>query len=357
MSFTHRLTPDDVRRIDQSGMTAHIAAMGSQIRESIELTNAALSGATLLKDVKQIIVCGMGGSAIGGDFVRSYLGSALHVPFAVNRSYELPAYADAHTLIIASSYSGNTEETLAMFDEASRRKCPIVCISTGGELVERAKAQGILVLPLHEGLMPRAAFAYSFVPVLLVLDRLGFTSGEQKNLEAAATLLDTLAERYGTGHLEESNPAFQLAGQFLHRIPVIYSASDFEAVCLRWRGQMEENAKHLAFGNVLPEMNHNEIEGWSHPADVIEHLFVIILRAPEDENPRIQLRFAALSDILRGKQVPVVEIKAEGTTRLERMLSLIAMADWTSLYLALFAGTDPTPIQTMEELKKKLSRE
>lgn len=354
MSFTHRLTPDDIRRIDQSGMAANIAAMGSHIREAVALTNKALEGVSLPQNVKQIIVAGMGGSAIGGDFVRSYLGSGLRVPLIVNRNYELPAYADAQTLVIASSYSGNTEETLAIFEEAARRKCSLVCVTTGGKLADRAKALGVPVLPLREGLMPRAAFAYSFVPVLLLLERLGFTSGESQNLEAAASLFDTLAERYGISHLNESNPAFQLAGESLHRIPVIYSASDYEAVCLRWRGQIEENAKHLAFGNVLPEMNHNELEGWSHPVDVIEHLSVILLRATEDESSRMQLRFEALKDVLRGKQVPIAEVKAEGATRLERMLSLIAMADWTSLYLALFAGTDPTPIPTMDALKQRL---
>jgi glucose/mannose-6-phosphate isomerase len=319
------------------------------------MTNAALASAKLPQNIQHIIVAGMGGSAIGGDFVRSYLASVLPVPYNVNRSYDLPAYANEHTLVIASSYSGNTEETLSQFEQAVNRKCQIVCLTTGGKLGERAKAIGAPILPLREGLMPRAAFAFSFVPILLLLERLGFTSGQPDLLTNASTHLDGLAAKFGIENLTDSNPPFALASQLLHRLPVIYSATDFEAICLRWRGQIEENAKHLAYGNVLPEMNHNEIEGWTHPPDVLQHFFAIVLRSPDDENVRMQLRFAALKQILSGKQIDVFEIAAEGSTRLERMLSLIAMGDWTSLYLALFAGTDPTPIPVMENLKKRLA--
>ncbi|HWF43310.1 MAG TPA: bifunctional phosphoglucose/phosphomannose isomerase, partial [Candidatus Kapabacteria bacterium] len=330
MSFSQKLTPQDIRMIDHSGMADHIAGMGNHIREAITLTNDALEHAQLLTGVRSIIVAGIGGSAIGGDLVKSYLTGTLHLPFIVNRGYELPPFADEGSLVIASSYSGNTEETLAMFEEAVHRKLRVICITTGGKLSARAKELGLITIAQRPGMQPRAALAYSFAPILLLLDRMHFTEGEEANLNAASTLLDTLTERYGTGHLSESNPAFALAGQLTHRIPAIYSANDYEAVNLRWRGQLQENAKHLAFGSLLPEMNHNEINGWAHPVDVLQHLFVILLRGASDEHPRVAKRLDVTKELLQGKQIPIVELIAEGNSRLERMFSLISLADWTS---------------------------
>jgi glucose/mannose-6-phosphate isomerase len=355
MSFTRRLTKEDIRRIDQGGMMQHIASMGEHIRESIQLTNAALNSVTLPSAIDNIVLAGMGGSAIGGDFVRGFLAQKLRLPFVVSRSYDLPTFANERTLVIASSYSGNTEETLSQFDEAVKRGCQIVTLTTGGALAERARKQNFPILPLREGMMPRAAFAYSFVPVLLLLQKLGITNGEEGGLQEAALHLDQLALGYGIENLTESNTAFALASQLFHKLPVVYAAADHEAVALRWRGQMQENAKHLAFSNVLPEMNHNELESWAHPADLLQHFFALILRSEADEHPRVTARFNALKEILSGKQVSIVELHAEGETRLERMLSLISLADWTSLYLALLTGTDPTPIPIMDNLKKRLS--
>jgi glucose/mannose-6-phosphate isomerase len=356
MSFTRRLTKDDIRRTDLSGMMQNIASMGAHIRESIQMTNEALASVTLPNRIDNIVLSGMGGSAIGGDFVRCYLSQKLRVPFTISRSYELPAYASERTLVIASSYSGNTEETLAQFDDAAKRGCQLVALTTGGALASNAKEKGYPILPLRDGMMPRAAFAYSFVPVLLLLQQLGLTTGEEGSLQAGASHLDQLADAYGENNLTESNKAFALASQLLHRLPVIYSAADYEAVCLRWKGQLQENAKHLAFGNVLPEMNHNELESWAHPTDLLQHFMAIILRSVEDEHPRVTARLNALKEILSGKQVPIVELRAEGATRLERMLSLVSLADWTSLYLALLVGTDPTPIPIMDALKKRLAK-
>ena len=353
MSFTHKLTIEDIRRTDSQDMGGYIAHMGDHIRDAIGFADSALKSASLPKNVTSIVVAGMGGSAIGGDFVRSYLGSKFAVPLIVNRSYELPGFANESTLVIASSYSGNTEETLAMFEQAQKKKCSIVCITTGGKLSNLAKQNGLVTISQKAGMQPRAAFAYSFVPILLAIEAMGLTNGEREKLEKAAVLLDTLAERYGTSHLDESNAAFALASQLMHRIPVIYSAIDYEAVCLRWRGQIQENAKHIAFGNLLPEMNHNELESWAHPADVIEHLFAIMLRSA-DEHTRVTKRFDFVKRTVAARQVPVTEVHAEGNSRLERMLSLVSLADWTSYYLALLAGTDPTPIPVMASLKQAL---
>ena len=354
MSFIHKLTLQDIRSIDGGGMAGHITDMGSHIREAIALTGTALDRFTPPAGIRSIIIAGIGGSAIGGDLVKSYLAGKISIPLVVNRSYELPSFANEESLVIVSSYSGNTEETLAMFEEAVRRKLHIVCVTTGGKLGDQAKELGLVTISQRPGMQPRAALAYSFVPILLLLDRMGLAQGESQNLEKTAALLDTLAERYGTTNLVETNPAFSLAGQLTHRIPAVYSTDSYEAVNLRWRGQLQENAKHLAFGNVIPEMNHNEINGWAHPIDVLQHLFVILLRSGEDEHPRVSKRFEVVKEILGGKQIPIVEVMSEGNTRLERMFSLISMADWTSFYLALFTGTDPTSIPAIDLLKQRM---
>ncbi|HET6400312.1 MAG TPA: bifunctional phosphoglucose/phosphomannose isomerase [Candidatus Kapabacteria bacterium] len=356
MSFTHRITEADIHRIDVSDMAGHIARMGEHIRDAIKIFSAA--ALPPMESKGPIIVLGMGGSAIGADLVRSYLSGS----FIVNRSYDLPKFANTQSLIIATSYSGNTEETLSAFEQAVERKLPIICITTGGTLGRRANELNLPVISQPPGMQPRAALAYSFVPILLLIEKLGRagssivgdTSDLRANLERAAAMLDTLAERYGYGHLDDNNAAFKLAGEIAHRIPAIYAASDFEAVALRWRGQIQENAKHVAFSNLLPEMNHNELEGWGHPIDLIQHFSVIFLRSQPDEHPRVTKRFTAMREVFRSKQVDVIELAAEGETRLERMMSLIALADWTSLYLALFAGIDPTAITAIEMLKQKM---
>ncbi len=353
MSFTHRITPEDIRRADTNDMAVHIARMAQHLREAVSMFNEAWSaGAKQLATPKGIIVLGMGGSAIGGDLLRAYLPS-LPIPFVVNRSYDLPAGANETMLVIASSYSGNTEETLSSFEQAVAKKIPIVCLTTGGTLAERATALGFPLFSSKPGMQPRAALAFSFVPILLLLEKLGLTQGEEAKIERTATLLEKLAERYGPNHLDDSNLAFKQAGDLLHRIPVIYAPQDYEAVALRWRGQIHENAKHVAFSNVLPEMNHNELEGWSHPIDLVQHFSVVLLRT-SDEHERISRRYEAIHDIFRSKQVDVFEISAEGETRLERLFSLIALADWTSLYMALFSGLDPTAIATIEAFKQKM---
>ena len=353
MSFTIRLKPDDIHRIDQSDMGGHISRMAQQIRDAVQ-TCSSIQVPITAEKCKAVIVLGMGGSAIGGDLVRSYL-NELRVPFVVNRSYTLPEWVNEETLVIASSYSGNTEETLSAFEQASEKKLPILCISTGGKLAERAKALNLSLVTIPGGMQPRAAIAYSFVPIVLAMQKIGLAPTDLTDtLGRTASLLDGLAGKYGTDHLDENNAAFKLAGNLLHRIPVIYTAVGEEPIALRWRGQIQENAKHIAFANVVPEMNHNEIEGWAHPIDLVQHFATVLLRS-KDEHPRISKRFEAVEQMLSSKQVDLYEVEAEGETRMERMFSLISVADWTSYYMALFAGIDPTSIDAIEDFKKRLS--
>jgi len=358
MSFTLGVTKELIHSLDLAKMGDAIAGMGGHLRDAVIRSKQALDSFSLPQknEIANIVLAGLGGSAIGGDLVRSYLLSKLPTPYTVNRAYNLPEFVDEHTLVIVSSYSGSTEESLSMFDEALKRGAKIICITTGDKLAAHATEHKLPIITLPTGFQPRAALAYSFVPVLLIFEKIGFTSGESSNINNAADTLDTLAKEYGTSNLTEANHANMLAHTLLAKIPVIYSACDlFDSVNIRWRGQMQENGKHVAFGNVLPEMNHNEINGWDFPHTIQEKFQVILLRSPHDEHPQVTKRFGILHEVLMSKGVEIKEYTAQGNTILARMFSLISLADWTSYYLALLAGVDPSPVPVIMQLKSKLA--
>lgn len=358
MSFSAQITKETIHSLDQGKMGEAIGGMGSHLRDAAIRSSQALDGFSLPKksEIDNIVLAGLGGSAIGGDLVRSYLLSKLSVPFTVNRTYDLPGFVNEKTLVIASSYSGSTEESLSMFDEASRRGAKIICITTGGKLADLANAHNLPIIILPTGFQPRAALAYSFVPVLLTLEKIGFTSDESANITDTANVLDTLAKQYGASNITEENAANSLAHTLLTKIPVIYSANDhFDSVNIRWRGQIQENGKHVAFGNVLPEMNHNEINGWDFPHTIQDKFQVIFLRSQQDEHSQVTKRFGILREVLTSKGVEVKECSSQGNSLMARMFSLIALADWTSYYLAILAGVDPSPVPVIMELKSKLA--
>jgi len=358
MSFTVAVTKEVVHSLDAANMGEAIAGMGGHLRDAAIRSRQALDTFSLPKkdDITNIVLAGLGGSAIGGDLVRSYLLSKSSVPFAINRTYNLPGFVNEKTLVIVSSYSGSTEESLSMFDEALKCGAKIICVTTGGKLADLAKQHNLPIIILPTGFQPRAALAYSFVPVLMTLEKIGFTSGEAASINDAADTLDTLAKEYGSNNLTDSNHASSLAHTLLARIPVIYSANDiYDTVNIRWRGQIQENAKHVAFGNVLPEMNHNEINGWDFPHTMQDKFQVIFLRSPQDEHSQVTKRFEILHSVLLGKGVEVKEFTAQGNSVVARMFSLIALADWTSYYLALLEGVDPSPVPVIMQLKSKLA--
>lgn len=358
MSFTLSITKEVVHGVDLAKMGDAIAGMGGHLRDASIRSRQALDGCSLPQksEISNIVLAGLGGSAIGGDLVRSYIIDHTDIPFSINRTYNLPGFVNKNSLLIVSSYSGGTEESLSMFDDARKRGAKIICITTGGKLGDLAKQHNLPLIILPMGFQPRAALAYSFVPVLLTLEKMGFTSGEAANISDAADTLDKLAKEYGTSNLTEANKANVLAHTLLAKIPVIYSNADlFDTVNIRWRGQIQENAKHVAFGNVLPEMNHNEINGWDFPHSMQDRFQVIFLRSPQDEHERVGKRFEILHEVLKSKGVEVKEFTAEGSTRLARMFSLISLGDWASYYLALLEGVDPSPVPVISQLKSKLA--
>jgi glucose/mannose-6-phosphate isomerase len=348
------MTLDDIRRQDPSGMYDLLANFPHQVEEAVTIgTRSPLK----LKStsIRQIMLCGLGGSAIGGDFLRSYLADDLRIPFIVNRHYTLPASVDPHTLVIISSYSGNTEETNAAHREARKRKARILCISSNGNTARMARKEKSDLIAIPGGLPPRAALGYSFFPLLIALQRTGFIRSQSRSIKETVQLLHTLARRYAEPD-PATNRALALAQELRNRVSVVYSGPErFDVVNLRWRGQIAENAKALAFGHVIPEMNHNELVGWNVLHDRMAEMQVVLLRDAADHK-RVQIRMDISRGILARHTNHISEVWSEGRSPLARIFSLIHLGDWVSFYLAMLHGVDPTPVEVIDYLKTELSK-
>jgi glucose/mannose-6-phosphate isomerase len=350
-----------IAKIDPSNMRKLIADFPQQVKEAVAIGkrfSCSLDGGA----IRNIVVSGLGGSAIGGDILRAYSSGALRVPFIVNRHYYLPGFVDSRTLVVTASYSGNTEETLAVHQDAMKKKAKIVCISSNGEISARAKRFKQPLITIPGGLPPRAALGYSFFPVLLLMHKLKFIPSPEKDIAETISLLEKKSKLYNNPS-GKNNLALELAKKLHGKLPIIYSAADrFDVVNLRWRGQMSENAKILAYGNVYPEMNHNELVGWSksfHTGNTatphMNEMAVVYLRDKQDYK-RVQMRMDITKKIIGKCASDIIEVRSEGTSLLTRMFSLIYLGDWVSYYLAILNHVDPTPVKAIDYLKNELSR-
>ena len=347
-----------LRALDPSNMYNTIFDLPEQMAKAQKMASGWNVPAEEFPDIRNVVVVGMGGSAIGGDLARTYLAGEMLVPFTVCRNYQLPEFVDDETLVIASSYSGNTEETLAAVDDALDRKAMMAVLTSGGLLEEVARLNEIPMLVLPGGLQPRAAIGFSFVPLMMFLEKVGLVKDVQSRLKTAISALQSWRDRMVEDQPDSGNPAKQLA-QLLHgKIPIIYGGPVLtDVVAMRWKTQICENSKAMAFCNVYPEFNHNEICGWSKlTMDQKDGLIVINLRSGDDHE-RIAARMDAVKRIIEEQDVMVIDLWAAGESRLERMLNLIQMGDFVSYYLAILNETDPTPVSAIEDLKKELAAE
>ncbi len=347
---------EKIRACDPENMYNCIFDLPEQMEKALKISKSWKINQDDFPEIKNIVVIGMGGSAIGGDLVRSYLASSLLVPFQVIRNYSLPEYVDDETLVIVSSYSGNTEETLSALDDAIGRKAMIAAISTGGMLEDICKLNEIPMAQLPEGLQPRAAIGYSFVPTLLFFEKIGLVKNLTKEVESTIKLLKTTREEFIEDNELNSNPAKKLAKSMYGKIPIIYSGPvNTDVVGLRWKGQICENAKTLAFANQYAEFNHNELVGWADNAKAMKkQLIVIQLHDAADHNQIVQ-RMDIVHKLIAEIGIDVEEINAIGATPLERMFFLIQLGDFASYYLAILNDVDPTPVKVITRLKGMLA--
>ncbi|MBN2242341.1 MAG: bifunctional phosphoglucose/phosphomannose isomerase [Acidobacteria bacterium] len=345
--------PDRWMSADPGAMHALIEKLPEQIEETVA-AGRKLSLASAAA-VHSIVVTGLGGSAIGGDLARSVAGRDLKKPFWVNRDYELPPFVDASTLVFASSYSGNTEETLSAYRQAVEAGAAVVCITSGGKLGALAGEGGHPVLALPKGLPPRAALGHSLFMLLSALQALGLIPDMTEAVDETLGVLAELRDRYGRRNPESRNPAKSIAKSLHGKIVAVYGSSAIlEATAFRWRSQIEENAKNLAFHHILPEMNHNELVGWLHPPEALKNIGVLLLRDKGD-HPQVQRRFRLTEEILSGRAGAIREAWSEGESLLARVMSLIYLGDFVSLYLSYLNNTDPTPVEVIDYLKSRLS--
>jgi len=344
--------PDLCTALDPKSMMSLLQSFPEQIQAAWkagrEISPAKPVGTRVL------IVTGLGGSAIGGDLARSVSGAQLRVPLIVNRDYDLPGFADADSLVFACSYSGNTEETLSAYEQARRAKASIVCITSGGKLESMAKADGCPVISLPGGLPPRAALGYSLFGLLSAMQALQFIDNLDQPVGETLALLTRQRDRFDPANPLSTNPAKALADALKGRIIAIYASSGImDAAAYRWRSQIAENAKNLAFHHVLPEMNHNELVGWKCPEEALRNLGVVMLRDRED-HPQVQRRFELTGELIAEKAGVLREVWSEGDSLLARILSIIYLGDYVSVYLAYLNDTDPTPVRVIDYLKQKL---
>jgi glucose/mannose-6-phosphate isomerase len=345
--------------IDQDHMIDHVIGIPDQIEKAWsmadELTfSRPAAGAP-------VVVCGMGGSAIGAILLGDLLARETDVPFHVSRGYDLPSFADRDTAVVCVSYSGDTEETIESFHNARLAKCPLAVITSGGRLGAEAVEAKVPVLLVPGGMPPRAAVGYLFTPLLRMMSNLGICSYSDDEVGSAVRKTRRLTRKYSLDADQSENAALQLAKKLYGKVPLIYSGGGLlGGAAYRWKCQFNENSKSMAFSSVFPELGHNEITGWECPEKMREDLFVIMLR-DIDDHPRVQKRMDVTFSMLEPLAGGAAMIDSTGPGgregRLQRLLSILMLGDLASVYLAVEYGKDPTPIEHIDRIKEYMRTE
>jgi glucose/mannose-6-phosphate isomerase len=339
---------------DPAGMLARIKELSWQCQHAYE-SAMKLELPPNYAGVDKVVILGMGGSAIGGDLVRSLAQSESGIPVIVHRDYGLPAFVDDNTLLIASSYSGNTEETLSAFEPALKIKAKKLAMTTGGKLKEMAEANNVPVFKIDYKAQPRAALGFSFLPTLGVLQKLGFISDKSADVAETVKVLEQLSARLDEKSPLADNPAKQMAQRIYGKLPVVYGAGILAEAAHRWKTQINENGKAWAFYEVFPELNHNATVGFQFPPEVISRLHVILLRSPLF-NQRVKLRYEVTCELLERAGVKYEYVDSEGNSPLSQMMSTVMTGDFVSYYLAILYRVDPSPVEVINYLKERLAK-
>ncbi len=350
------ISPAAIKAIDKSGVLELLLDFPDHLLQAKEI---ACSAKVILgkNEFNKVVFCGVGGSGIGADFVRSYLYDQAKIPFLIVRDYYLPECVDGKSLVFISSYSGNSQEALECFDQAKEKKAEIICLSSGGRLKELAQAGGLNFVQLPKGLLPRFTFAFSSIIPLWILARAGLIKGMEADFKEAVDLLIDLKNNCLKPSIAaKDNIAKAISRKIFNKAVFIYTASrNFDVAAMRLRAQIAENAKAMASVNFLPEFNHNEIVAWLNPAKVLKNCAVIFLKDRLMDG-RILKSMEFSAGVIKGEDCPVLEIASRGNGLLARMFSLIYIGDFISFYLAALYGVDPAPIERIDYLKKSLAQ-
>ncbi len=332
--------------MDMANMLDYIKKLPEELEEAAGFDVPQID----FSSVKNIIFAGMGGSAISGDLARLYLAD-LPVPMESVRGYELPAYINEHSLVFVSSYSGNTEETLSCYEFARDRGASVIAISSDGKLEEATSRDSVPFVKIPGGLPPRAALGWLFVPIIKVFETSGVVDGRLDEIKKTAETLFRLRDEFS----EPDSAPFEMAGRFYKRIPLIYTSRRLAPVGLRWKAQINENAKAFAHFMELPEMNHNEIAGIKHPEELVEEMWALFI-TDRDDHKRIKMRMKHTSELIDDSVLGSEFLESKGDTLIERVFYLIYFGDFLSYYLATMYMEDAVNIERISKLKERMSK-
>jgi glucose/mannose-6-phosphate isomerase len=340
--------------IDPQDMMSYIVDFPDQLEKAWQHAQG-LDLPTGFENVGRVVLCGMGGSAIGADLLAEMAADGCRVPLTIVRGYELPAFARGpETLVVAISKSGNTEETLAAFCTAAERDARLLAITTGGQLADLSRQFGGACWTFSYDSQPRAALGWLYGLLLPAFCRMSFGRSYADDLAEAIALMRTQSQEFGPEIPTAQNAAKQIAARLAGRLPVIWGAGLLEPVARRWKTQLNENAKTWAHFEVMPELNHNAVVGFDHP-EMIRQFTVVQLLSPRYDGKRVGKRHTITREMLAAENIPVETVEARGESRLTHQLTALYQGDYVSYYLAMVNRVDPTPVKSIDYLKGRLA--
>jgi glucose/mannose-6-phosphate isomerase len=350
-----KVNQEAIRKIDTKDIFSVVKGFPKQVSDAIEIGRKIDTGSTKKENIKNIIITGLGGSAIGGDLIKMYLKDIIDIPIIVNRDYFLPKFVNSNTLVIISSYSGNTEETISAYKDAISKKANVICITTGGEVQKLAGSNNHTVINIPKGFQPRFALGFMFFAQLFILIKLGFLKEPKTEIDSLLKKLNENSAEYSS--FESKNPMINIAEKIKDKFVYIYSTVNLETIGVRLRGQLAENSKVIASNHTFPEMNHNEIVGWTKDGHILDSLTksAVMLLNDKDDYKRVTYRTEVTKEIIGKYTKDIFELSGTGESFLERMFHLLYQIDWISYYLAIMNEADPAEIKNIDYLKEKLS--
>lgn len=339
--------------LDPDGMYGRLQSLPDQMEDAWH-RGAEVELPDEFREARSVLILGMGGSAAAGSLLRAYAAPEMSLPVSVCRGYGLPAWAGEDTLVIAISYSGNTEETLSALVEARERGCRLLTISADGEMSEFANTWQIPTVALPAPAHSRAPLAYLFFPLLRIVERLDLLSDQSEQFSEALSIARDAADEWGSDRGTVENLAKQVADDFHGRVPVIYAAEYLAPAARRWKALLNENSKSWALWDEIPELNHNAIVGYQYPGELVQLSSIAIL-AGSHLNPRVKLQTDMTGRVLDQFGVRWRRIEPRGSGRLSQLVSHLALGEYVTYYLALRNGTDPTAVEPITFFKRELA--
>ncbi len=343
---------EEIKKIDKSDILGHCVKTSIYCKEAVK--RARMVSVRYVQP-QQIVIVGMGGSAIGGEILRDWLLDELPISVEVCRDYVLPAYANEDTLVFAISCSGKTEETLSAFVDAVKRGCKTITITSGGHLLSFSEKLRVPHVIVPSELPSRVTLPYLFFPLPIFLEKLGVLRNKDKEIQETIEIVEKLSRENSPETPATENPSKKLALELNETIPVIYGFRQYAAIARRLKTQLNENSKTPSRHDVFPELNHNEVVGWE-ASEALTKRFSVVLIRDNKEPPEIKHRIEATKSLVLQKAQKVLEVYAQGESKLARIFSVLFTGDLASVYLAILRNTDPTPVESINKIKEEMGK-